>query len=89
MKAWELLSDPTHWTQGTYARAADGREIHYSDPEATAWCVIGACRKLYTFEERHALYEMLWHIVPGGDVKTWNDTTDHATVLAKLKELDI
>mgnify|MGYP006052886053 CR=1 FL=1 len=89
MKAWQLIEDPKHWTRGTYARADDGREVHYSSGKATSWCTIGACRKLYPFEERHALYDKLRLHIPDGSIINWNDTSDHDTVLAKLKELDI
>jgi len=90
MKAWQLLEDPSHWTQGDFARDKDGHVVDHSDPAATCWCTVGALRKLYTFEERHAIFDKLRPILPRGfTVTDWNDSSTHATVLAKLKELDI
>lgn len=40
--ARDLLSDPTHWTQGTYARAPGGFEVFVDDPRAARWCLMGA-----------------------------------------------
>ena len=87
MKAWELLSDPTHWTTGEYARDANGRIVPHYDEQATCWCAVGAIRKCYPADERFDTIQKLTKVV--GEVPDWNDTSDHATVLAKLKELDI
>lgn len=34
-----------HWTQGEYARAADGTPIYSNDPAACSWCLAGAINK--------------------------------------------
>jgi hypothetical protein len=33
------------WTQGTYAKNRDGREVAAFSPEAASWCLHGALRK--------------------------------------------
>lgn len=44
---YELLEDPNHWTQGTYARNKYGDQaISYSD-EATCFCLLGAIYRVY------------------------------------------
>ena len=89
MKAWQLLEDPKHWTKDAFARNKDGQEVDESSPDAVCWCVVGACRKLYTYEERKKIYDRLRPAVPYNVVMDWNDNNTHAIVLAKLKELDI
>jgi len=41
----EILNGPDKWTQGTNARTADCRPVHWSHPEASSFCLIGACAK--------------------------------------------
>jgi len=89
MKAWQLLEDPKHWTQGELAEDKKGRPVDPDSPDAVCWCIIGACRKLYTRNERHPLYNKLRQNIPVASIVQWNDSNTHATVLAKLKELDI
>lgn len=40
--ARSLLSEPDRWTQGTYARDADGKAVPPSDPAAVCFCIHGA-----------------------------------------------
>lgn len=87
MKAWQLLEDPKHWTQGAYARLETGQTCLSYDPAATCWCTIGAIRKCYPHKQLSNVLETLGNHVQS--IPQWNDTSDHATVLAKLKELDI
>lgn len=89
MKAWQLLEDPKHWTQEAFARDKDGQQVDESSPDAICWCVVGACRKLYTPEERTKIYDRLRSEVPHEAIMAWNDTSTHEVVLAKLKKLDI
>lgn len=86
MKAWELLSDPTHWTQGAFAKDAKGQDVTFDDPKACCWCTIGALRRCYSSDWLEPMSKLLPHT---DGIPLWNDTSDHATVLAKLKELDI
>jgi hypothetical protein len=47
MKAWELIADPKRWTQGEFARNADGYGVMIHDADACCWCARGAIRKIY------------------------------------------
>lgn len=47
MKAWELLSDASKWTQGEPARDIHGRPVDADDSEAVCWCLMGALNKCY------------------------------------------
>lgn len=42
----ELLSNRDHWTQGVYARDADGHSVDPVDPTAVCWCAVGAVHKV-------------------------------------------
>lgn len=88
MKAWQLIEKPENWTQGDTARRRNGEPTRPEDPEATCWCAFGALVKCYIrTDEFYACHIRLLSHIP--DIGRWNDTNDHATVLAKLKELDI
>lgn len=42
----ELLSDPSRWTRGAYARDAEGNYANASGPNAVCWCAVGAFEKV-------------------------------------------
>lgn len=42
----DLLTDPARWTQGKFARTAEGDSCYASDPEACQWCLEGAIKKV-------------------------------------------
>lgn len=39
--ARELRAHPERWTQGHWARAADGDKVHWNSPRAVCWCLEG------------------------------------------------
>lgn len=41
-KLTDVLSDETKWTQGTFARDAEGTSCGWSSPTAACWCLDGA-----------------------------------------------
>lgn len=46
-----VIADPAHWTKGAEARIAKrpkryASKIQVNDPEAAAWCALGALRKV-------------------------------------------
>ncbi len=49
LRAAELVA--MGWTRGTAARDATGQKVRSTEPQATAWCVVGAVDR--------ALYELL------------------------------
>jgi hypothetical protein len=50
--ARELIADPERWTQGEYARDADGKPVDDGDERAVRWCATGA----------------IWRTAPSGSV---------------------
>lgn len=44
-KAREIIADPAHWTQGSYARDMGGHSVNVSDEGACSFCTLGAIRK--------------------------------------------
>jgi hypothetical protein len=47
MKAYEVLSDSSKWTQRYFAQDTKGRLVDWDDKDACKWCLIGALRKTY------------------------------------------
>jgi hypothetical protein len=47
MKAKDLLSDKSRWTQGALARDASGEPCRPCDDIARQWCVLGALMRVY------------------------------------------
>jgi hypothetical protein len=47
MKAKDLLSDKSRWTQGALARDRAGRECTPESPDAESFCVVGALCRVY------------------------------------------
>lgn len=86
MKAWQLIEDPKHWTQGAFVRDSDGYETELSNPNATCWCAMGAIRHCYPTNWIRMQRKLELAI---NNIAHWNDHRTHAEVLAKLKELDI
>ena len=41
-RARELIEDPVNWVQGPYAVDDYGQPVDHDDPEACAWCALGA-----------------------------------------------
>ena len=46
IEARDLIKDPARWTQGAYARDADGRAVSSTSPEACQWCAMGVVAKV-------------------------------------------
>lgn len=46
-EAQKLISDPAHWTRGTYARNAEGEPCTSLAPEAICFCSLGATRRAF------------------------------------------
>jgi len=84
--ARDLISDPARWTQGEYARDADGIVIRPWSKNATCFCAYGAIQRFTETED--AVSEADFFLKKTCtekfqlDVVTLNDTHTHAEVLA-------
>lgn len=89
MKAYELLAEPTAWTQGSYARNKAGKEVDSHSPEACAWCMAGAIEKCYPNDtELVLIYSRILDEISPLNVAKFNDSRTHAEVLAILKRAE-
>ncbi len=91
MKVYELLDSPEKWTQGAFARTADGDEKDHTDKDAVSFCLLGAIRKCYpSLYQRVDVLAKVRTILPDG-MTIWNDADNrtHAEVLNLARTLDI
>lgn len=55
-----VIAEPEHWTKGAFARPSksSSKEVPVTNPEAGAWCALGALRKVdgpYEWQARATL----------------------------------
>jgi hypothetical protein len=87
--AEDLLAPPRRWTRGAFARAGDGHEVHYLDPDARRWSAAGAVLRTGAVlasmaipRDRDAWYDATQHALvelaraAGADVAAFRDVTD-------------
>jgi hypothetical protein len=82
--ARQLISDPAKWTQGEFARDADGNEVKAWSEDATCFCAYGAIQHVTEREDSEADF-VLWKACMSKfqtEVIVLNDTHTHAEVLA-------
>jgi hypothetical protein len=83
--ARQLITDPAKWTQGDYARDADGIDVAPEDEDAVCFCSYGAIASICGLNEDLPPFRHL-HNVCGRMFKMsvidLNDTHSHAEVLA-------
>jgi TolB-like protein len=80
--ARELIAK--YWTQGDFARNAEGLRVDTRSKDATSWCVMGAIHKsAETFTESMEAISFLQEKVTG-NVMRFNDSHTHVEVLAAL-----
>jgi hypothetical protein len=84
-----LIADPAAWTQGEFARDAEGNPVSWRSREAVQFCLWGAInraayqmtgdrRQSITLADRAAAVMR----EPGGSLSRVNDTGTHEDVLA-------
>lgn len=79
----ELIADPERWTQGTYARDADGNRVYYDSPAAVCWCSQGAVLKFEPNVRRaYEVVSVLGRVTPGRNLVLYQDLHTHAETLA-------
>jgi hypothetical protein len=82
-KARGLISDPKHWTQGTFAKDAYGREVDPEDDQAICFCAIGAIHAAAGGMNEDC-GRAIWDLrirTPERSVSEFNDHRSHAEVL--------
>jgi len=82
--ARQLISDPAKWTQGEYARDADGNGVRAWSEDATCFCAYGAIQRFTEAEDSGVDFFLKKACADKFqlDVVTLNDTHTHAEVLA-------
>ena len=96
-KIHELFARPGTWTQGTFAKDAEGNSVSGSAPAACQWCLMGAMLMLYGAEgqnfipARNKLRERLSFDDTNDGIFHWNDRADQTqeNVRRLCAELDI
>lgn len=95
-----LIEKPEHFTQGAYARTADGLSTECTDPNAVAFCAAGALEKIVRLipgdisfhvidaldAVAHAVYPMKVGSFRGKGLLYVNDTLGHVATLAMFDE---
>lgn len=76
--ARDLISDPKKWTQGAYARDANGDLCRCEGPEAASWCAFGVL-----WGRQDATYYLVMCLPDSyKTVAAFNDCSTHEEVLA-------
>lgn len=92
MKMLELLSDPTKWIQGAFARDADGVNVSSQNKEAVCWCLQGALIRCYVGSLEYSVVKnkIIKELVLV-DFARWNDdpSRTYQDVQTLLQKLDI
>lgn len=90
----ELYADPKRWTQGSYARTADGLKVWPFDDRASCFCLHGGVGKVYDtqpVEKGNEARMRLNNEIGRGGVPSWNDDKSRTVeeVQALVKKLNI
>lgn len=73
--AAELREHPERWTQGWFAKTADGKSCYSDRPGAICWCAAGFIRKRHPALQQR-LHDCLRRALNLGSLQTvgdWND----------------
>jgi len=83
-KAQSLISDPSHWTKGTFARNKDGEPRMDDEADATCWCSMGALRKVTSAGITQEYPRAIIILSQAADehIVKFNDSHTHAEVMA-------
>lgn len=83
--ARDLISDPSCWTQGDFARNTDGQSVDPNNKEAMCFCAFGAIQRITEnplMSDADRLLESICNERFSLSVGDFNDTHTHAEVLA-------
>ena len=88
IKAQAVIADPRRWTQGWYAKNAEGKSVGPCKPDAVCWCSVGAIDKVAheesTYAARFAATRYLARVSAEcgySDVSDFNDNSSHEAVM--------
>lgn len=90
LRAAEIVEKPGAWTQGAYAKTAEGLVTSSQSPDATCWCMVGAVMRACDGDAK--LESGCWYAILGvlgsGCVPDFNDAPGRTAseVAAKLRE---
>jgi hypothetical protein len=85
MKAIDILTDPSCWTQEAFARDKDGELCRPCNDRAEKWCVLGALMRAYGYGAAmdnaiRALSQVIPSLdgdsISGEDIAAWNDAPE-------------
>lgn len=81
--ARDQIEDPKNWTQGAFARDANGNEVMSYSDEAVCWCAYGAIRKQTgkAISAESALLSDTAQRMRRKELVSINDFEGHASVL--------
>ena len=88
IKAKAVIADPKHWTQGSYAKDAEGQASAPCAPDTVCWCSIGALNKVtheeHTYDARFAATKYLAVVSDECGyigIPDFNDSSSHEAVM--------
>jgi hypothetical protein len=82
VKVKDILSDPSKWTQGFFARDKLGQPCEPLDENAVQYCIVGALMRAYGRGQRYAAYARAMKAIAAiyGEapitIDDWNDAPD-------------
>ncbi len=85
----DMFRSPGTWTQGRYARDAEGNTCGIDNPKASCWCATGALMKVFTSEVEDEAYFAAYFAAKNSirttladvytearGIESWNDQLD-------------
>lgn len=87
--ARDKIADEKNWTQGEFARDANGDDVNAVSNKAVCWCAIGSLISVLP-EDLSFDSVSLWKLVDsasGGSSYAFNDSHTHAEVLGLFDKL--
>lgn len=86
-KVRELLSDPSHWSRGAWARDAAGKACEPNSPDACSFCLSGAMMRLGGADWQ-AISEAAWAVekVTGEAAYQFSDKASHPQLMRAIDE---
>ena len=81
-----LLYAKERWTQGTFAKDAEGHPIWSQNPKAHCWCLLGAIHKVCPESSIGPMSDYIRSVLKLGNdsLATWNDAASHIEVKIML-----